>query len=134
MAKKKRYKTKLKKYVKRFDDKGQELPYYTKIEDCKKWFNIINQEMFRSKLPLVEDWDIRWRRRVWAWYACDYNKTGELVCQILMNKKYKSKKFFLEVLGHEMVHHWQAHSNAPIGHGQCFKEWKESFKKRGLKI
>ena len=45
-----------------------------------------------------------------------------------------TKKFFVEVLAHEMVHHWQFMNDLPTNHGETFQMWDEKLKKRGIKI
>ena len=45
---------------------------------------------------------------------------------------YRSKKMFVEVLAHEMVHHYQALHNEPVGHGPSFYRWRDKLNKKGL--
>lgn len=134
---KKRSRSKLKEFVRNFNKQPRHKAYLTTPRECKRWFNIINKEIFNSKLPTVTSWDIRWRRTAWAWYTFDDDikkKTGKVVCEMQMNKRYHSKKFFIEVLAHEMIHHWQAANDAPFGHGDSFKQWKSDFARKGIKI
>ena len=46
----------------------EDTTYETTLEDCQKWFRILNKEIFDSKLPPVDDIDIRWRRNTYAFY------------------------------------------------------------------
>lgn len=108
--------------------------YNTTIEDCQEWFNILNRELFSNSLPLVDDIDIRWRRGAYAWYDYDENEPGTGTCRLLMNKRYKSKQFFVEVLGHEMIHHYQYINNEEVGHGSSFLKWRDTFNKKGLNL
>lgn len=103
--------------------------YETTIEDCQQWFNILNREVFDNSLPPVDQIDIRWRRKAYAYYA--YDETG---VELHMNKKYKSKQFFVEVLAHEMVHHYQYMNGERMGHGPSFTKWRGKFRKKGLNL
>lgn len=129
MARKK-HRTKLEKVM---DDKS-ELIYETTIEDCQKWFNVLNRELFDSSLPKIDEIDIRWRRKAHAWYDYDERRSGQGISKLLMNKRYKSKKFFVEVLAHEMVHHYQYIYNEDMGHGSSFFKWRDKFNKKGLNL
>lgn len=129
---KKQYRSKLEKLVKT-PTKGS---YEPTLEECKRWFNILNRELFKNELPPVDTIDIRWRRKAYAYYISqdddkdpNWKRTG-----IYMNKRYASKKFFVEVLAHEMVHHWQFINGLPTNHGEVFQDWDAKLKKKGIKI
>lgn len=106
------------------------------LDDCIKWFRVLNREMFNDSLPDVNEFDIRWRRGAYAYYVGwdDDKDPTYLFTQICMSKKYKSKKFFVECLAHEMVHHYQFINDEPVNHGPSFQCWNAEFKKKGLKI
>ena len=129
MARKK-YRSKLEKVI----NENCELTYETTVEDCQKWFNILNRELFNNNLSQVHEIDIRWRRGAHAWYDYDERKPGTGTARLLMNKRYKSKKFFVEVLAHEMVHHYQYIYNEEMGHGSSFLKWRDKFNKKGLNL
>lgn len=107
--------------------------YETTIDDCHKWFNILNRELFENTLPPVNEIDIRWRRNAHAYYDYDERKSNG-TCKLLMNKKYKSKQFFVEVLAHEMVHHYQYVNGERMGHGSSFIRWRDKFNQKGLNL
>jgi len=106
--------------------------YETTIEDCRKWFDIINREIFDGCLDPIEDIDIRWRRGTHAYY--EYYKCRCLPPRLRLNKKYKSKQYFVAVLAHEMVHHHQHLFGEPVGHGIYFSRWEKKFKQKGLTL
>jgi hypothetical protein len=108
--------------------------YETTVEDCQKWFNILNRELFNECLPQVDEIDIRWRRGAHAWYDYDQVNPGTGESRLLMNKRYKSKQFFVEVLAHEMVHHYQYIYNEEVGHGASFLKWRDKFNRKGLTL
>ena len=51
-----------------------------------------------------------------------------------MSKVYKCEKLFVEVLAHEMIHHFQNLNDEPLGHGPTFWAWRDNFKLRGLTL
>jgi hypothetical protein len=112
----------------------EQYEYETTVEDCQRWFNILNRELFDNSLPPVDEIDIRWRRGAHAWYDYDQTLPGEGTARLLMNKRYKSKQFFVEVLAHEMVHHYQYIYNEEMGHGSSFLKWRDKFNKKGLNL
>jgi CRISPR/Cas system endoribonuclease Cas6 (RAMP superfamily) len=129
MARKK-HRTKLEKVM----TEKYELTYEVSVEDCQKWFNILNRELFNNTLPKIDEIDIRWRRGAHAWYDYDDRHPGTGITKLLMSRKYKSKKFFVEVLAHEMVHHYQYIYNEEMGHGSSFFKWRDKFNKKGLNL
>ena len=106
-------------------------PYETTLEDCHEWFDIINKELFEGKLPPVDEIDIRWRRGIHAYYEYENDPT-EKHTAIKMNKRYRTKRMFVEILAHEMVHHWQYVMGHTDVHGKTFNRWKGPFRNRGL--
>jgi predicted SprT family Zn-dependent metalloprotease len=107
--------------------------YETTIEDCQEWFKVLNRELFENNLPQINEIDIRWRRGAYAYYDYDERRSNG-TCKLLMSKRYKSKKFFIEILAHEMVHHYQYINNEGIGHGSSFLKWRDKFNKKGLNL
>lgn len=118
----------LKSRLKRLVDKR---PFEPTIKDCLKWEKIINDEIFGGILPPITSYDIRWRRDVWALYV---GNTGTGTYQILLNKKYITRKRFINILAHELVHHYQLIVHGTEGHGNTFTEWANKFKEKGLEL
>jgi CRISPR/Cas system endoribonuclease Cas6 (RAMP superfamily) len=131
--KKRRYKTKLEKLA---EETVFDAPYYPTQEDCIKWFRILNRELFDSTLSEVDSIDIRRRRKTWAFYYCSWCMITDKILEtkLCMNRKYPNKKFFVEVLAHEMIHHYQFLNCEPLGHGPTFFKWKSKFKRNGLTL
>lgn len=129
---KKRQKSQLAKVMQSSDNS----PYQTTAEDCKTWFNIINREIFEGQLSLPDEIDIRWRRGTYAYYESwiDTDDPDYQYTKLCMNKRYKSKKFFVEVLAHELVHHYQFLTQRKVTHGDTFIEWVDTFNKKGLRL
>lgn len=110
------------------------LNYETNLEDTLTWFRILNRDLFNNTLPPVDKIDIRWRRTAHAWYDYDESKPGTGSTKLLLSKRYRSKQFFVEVLAHEMVHHYQYVYNETVGHGLSFMKWRDKFNKKGLNL
>lgn len=129
---KKPYKSKLDKIVESVESDS----FTPTLIDCHKWFNILNRELFNNELPPVDEMDIRWRRQAHAYYVFEDNENSkDYGCtKIALNKEYKSKKFFVECLAHEMVHHWQFVNGEKVNHGKMFKSWDRKLKQKGIKI
>ena len=53
---------------------------------------------------------------------------------IMLNCSFRSKRHFIEVLAHEMVHQYQVEMLNRIDHGQSFWAWREKFKRYNLKL
>lgn len=137
MAKKKR-KSSLEKLLESDDNKT----YETTIEDAERWFRILNSELFNGSLRELDEIDIRWRRGTHAYYyfiyEADPKKPKYEYAKLCLNKRYKSKQFFVEVLAHELVHHYQSTYGEPDddedGHGASFMKWSDVFRKKGLRL
>lgn len=110
--------------------------YETTIEDCEKWFNILNKEVFDNKLIPLDEIDIRWRHGAYAYYkhVFDDDDSNYGYSKLCMNKRYSSKKFFVEVLAHELIHHYQIIHDEPIGHGPSFLCWRDKLNRKGLAL
>lgn len=113
---------------------GNDQLYETTYEDCYLWFKILNREIFDNKLPPLTEFKIGRRRGTHAYYEriIDDSDPDFLETRIHMNKKYKSKKFMISVLVHEMIHHYQIIHGLPFGHGPSFYEWSDKLAKKGL--
>ena len=107
-----------------------------KVKDMKEWFHILNQQFFSNRLPMVNKFVVENIEDNYAYYCYhdnkkhpDYGKT-----RIIMDKKYPSKKIFVEVLAHEMIHHFQNLHNERVGHGATFVAWRDNFKAKGINL
>jgi hypothetical protein len=108
--------------------------YETSESDCRYWFGIINQEIFGGVLKFPDKLDIRWRKKMYAFHLTEWMHDGNIRTTLAMSKKYRSKQFFIEVLAHEMVHHWQVSVGEPVGHGPSFMAWEEKFNSKGITL
>jgi hypothetical protein len=110
--------------------------YHTSVEDCKDWFLTLNEELFDNMLPEVDIIDIRWRRKTWAYYQyTPGDNTAET--KLCISKRYESEKFFVEILAHELIHHYQNIYNDgmdEVDHGESFMKWKTKFNNKGINL
>jgi hypothetical protein len=112
------------------DDK---IKFSPKVEDMKEWFNILNEQIFGNKLVPVKKLQIKHDDGLHAYYGYydkKHKKHGKT--RIVMDNKFSSKKKFVEILAHEMIHHFQAQYDEPVGHGPTFTAWADNFKLKGL--
>lgn len=102
--------------------------FYPTPSDCEKWYQRLNENVFGNVLPFSSEFDIRRRRKVWALFRFAPTVLYK------MNRKYRSKRQFVEVLAHEMVHHWQLLEGHNIAHGPSFYSWVVTFKENGMTL
>lgn len=129
-------KKKRRSHLERLVENDEENFYETCQEDCKFWFRILNKEIFDNRLSPITEFVIGRRRGSYAFYeyVFDTEDATYLEAKIFMNSFYRSKKFMVEVLCHEMVHHYQALYDEPLGHGPSFLRWREKLNQKGLNL
>jgi hypothetical protein len=111
------------------------IEYRPTVGDVTKWFNILNEQIFGSKLaPITKIRLIRHKGYHAFYYYYPRKDPNFGHTRMSFTKRFKSKKMFVEILAHEMIHHFQHLHNEPIGHGPSFTAWGDNFKTRGLKL
>lgn len=116
------------KLVRTLNDNPQKVRHVPTIAETKLWFRIINREIFDNALGDFEHIEIR--RRHGAWGECiGYIEKDKRWCHLSLNHYMISKKHFINVVGHEMVHLYQWTVGHEMNHGQSFFEWKPKFAK-----
>ena len=103
------------------------------VEDIKEWFPILNEQIFGNKLKDFTEIRVKKLRRTHAFFNYEDDRSNRDT-SIDMHCLFSSKKLFVEILAHEMVHHFQHSYNEPLGHGPSFLAWRENFKLRGLTL
>jgi hypothetical protein len=108
--------------------------YTCSEEECRKWFDILNEELFDNELPHVP-FGFKWLRVYWAYYEY-WPRTSGKPEGIVMHKRYPSHRLFVECLAHEMIHHWQYMKLgwSKVDHGDEFLDWSKKAKRVGLRI
>lgn len=114
--------------------------YKTTYKDIKKYFKIINESIFENKLSpfnQIEIKEIRDRKKYCYGYVevLEWQRKGTRVYRLQMQPYYKTKKDFVDTLGHEMVHLYQMANLGDTGnHNKLFYSFEPKLKQIGLKI
>lgn len=53
---------------------------------------------------------------------------------IKLNKRFVSKRLFIDTLAHEMVHQWEWLNNETMTHGSQFFQWRRELAKYNIKL
>lgn len=115
--------------------KPEEKKFRPKVKDIEEWFSILNQQIFGNKLDPIRKFQVKHDDELHAYYGYykkSHKKYGKT--RIVMDNKFSSKKKFVEILAHEMIHHFQAQYDEPVGHGPTFEAWRDNFKLKGLNL
>ena len=141
-------KTLIRKMKDRSDDKKI---YATTEQDIRDWFDIINTAVFQGRIPGVfSRIRIVRQRETWAHYTGHNTGVSKslqekldgigIVSDLSISKKFPNIRGFINVLAHEMIHHYQFECEherfdpTNISHGQSFWKWKNRFRKYGLNL
>jgi hypothetical protein len=110
--------------------------YTPTVESAWEWFHILNQQIFGSLLNPVKKIFLSNHKNYGDVYALYYfnNKKRNKPSKISLCKNFEDEKTFVEILAHEMVHHFQYTYDEPVGHGPTFLCWRDNFKLKGLKL
>jgi hypothetical protein len=95
-----------------------------------RWFNILNDVLFSNSLDKFKTITIKQMKR--AWGECRGN--DDQSCDLILHNRFNTKSEFIEVLGHEMVHHYQWLFEEDMDHGDTFFAWKKLFNKNNLEL
>jgi hypothetical protein len=102
--------------------------------DYREWFAILNDEIFSGEFSFIPKIDIRFRRKNHAYYQYEDKRFDPKESMFLLDKRYKTKKMFVEILAHELVHHYQYMNGFEVDHGKSFFKWKKIINKKGLAL
>ena len=106
--------------------------YRPSYEDAKKWFDILNEQIFGNKLVSI---DIHVKRHDGYHAFFHYwSRKENTDPEISLNTTFKNEKLFVEILAHEMIHYFQYSYDEPLGHGPTFWAWRDNLKLKGLTL
>jgi hypothetical protein len=131
-------KLKVKKLLKR--ELSIKSEYTTTYKDIKKYFKMLNDTVFDGKLSPFNEIIIKQiRDRKKYCYGLveilEWKRKGTRVYRLQMQPQYKSKKDFVDTLGHEMVHLYQMANLGDTGnHNKLFYSFGPKLNEIGLKI
>jgi len=123
--------------------RSPEETYHPTVDDVEEWFHIINTTVFDRKLTDISCFEIKRQRGRLAEYIYWPSLVEYETTKLVMHNRFRSKQLFINVLAHEMVHHYQylykvgktrdCKMNSDW-HGKSFKEWKSKFEQKGLSL
>ena len=112
--------------------------YKTTYKDIKKYFRLINDNVFNGKLSPFNDINIMYMNRkkyVAQVLILEWKRKGTNQFNLEMNKTYKNKKEFVDTLGHEMIHLYQMANLGDTGnHNDTFYSFRPKLNAIGLDI
>lgn len=117
--------------------------FFPESSDVEEWFDVLNVVVFKNRLKeKFQTIEIRRRHKIWAEYIGQFypNEKKDVVCGLKLTNRFPNKKFFVQILAHEMIHHFQFICERPrfnaknVSHGKSFWKWKPIFKKHGLNL
>lgn len=111
-------------------------PYFSTKRKVTYWFNILNQEIFKSSLPKFQKVSIIEDFHYFAESEGLYDKTDRPVVDLLIKDKFKDIKQFISILAHEMIHLWQWIEHGSLNHSKktFFDPWKTVFLKHDIQL
>lgn len=116
--------------------KDDDVKYRPTVEDAWEWYHILNRQLFGNLLKPVEKIFVSNHVKygdVYALYYYNQSKRGE-ESKISISSSFKNEKMFVEILAHEMIHHFQYSYDEPVGHGPTFFAWRDNLKLKGLRL
>lgn len=113
--------------------KDDDIKFRPKIGDIKEWFDILNEQIFSNKLSPLTEMRVC-KLEGFHGVFLYWNKSEEQEPELEMHKVFKSKKLFVEILAHEMIHYFQYTHDEPVTHGSTFVAWRENFNLKGLTL
>ena len=116
------------------EQQNQTDQYQPTKEDIAYWFKLINRTIFYGELTPFSKITIKRINCIWAAVVYD-DEIKNWPLELHFNIKMPSKRFFIEVLAHEMVHKWQIEINIDSGnHNKHFYSWRQTFSENGLNL
>ena len=111
--------------------------YNTTYTDIKKYFKMLNLGIFDNKLSSfnqIEIKELKYSKCMGQVIQFEWKRKGTKLYKLEMDKKYDTKKDFLETLAHEMVHLYQFLNNDTGNHNKLFYSLAPKLKYIGLKL
>jgi hypothetical protein len=114
--------------------------YTTTYKDIKKYFKMLNEAVFDNKLSPFNEIIIKQIRDKKKYCyglveILEWKRKGTRVYRLQMQPQYKSKKDFVDTLGHEMVHLYQMANLGDTGnHNKLFYSFGPKLNEIGLQL
>ena len=111
-----------------------EITFRPSVEDMSKWFDILNEQIFGNKLERFHKVAVKRHKHAHAYFNYWTGKDKDRPPELTMDKIFMNKKMFVEILAHEMIHHFQYSYDEPVGHGPSFTAWRDNLNLKGLRL
>ena len=114
--------------------------YRPTVTATRKWFDILNEQIFDGKLPYINLYVRRLDSINVHAYFNYCTKTEKKKSDsyeepsIEMASSFPTERIFVEILAHEMVHYFQYLNDEPLGHGPTFMAWRDNFSIKGITL
>lgn len=120
--------------------------YRTNVEEVYELFDIINEEIFKNKLPKPKIIVKTHVHKKWGECQGYHNKAkdDESYCVILLNKNWYCKQWLITILAHEMAHQYQwdvlgqkrilEGKDRLMSHGPSFYKFKNKCRNFGIPL
>jgi hypothetical protein len=96
-----------------------------------RWWNVLNTAVFYDRLLRPIEVKIHKPRSYWG--RCtgveERDNKGFRRVKLDINETFLTKRMFLDVLIHEMVHTWEYQHHTSMGHAIRFFAWKSRIKR-----
>jgi hypothetical protein len=106
--------------------------FYPGEDDVTHWFGVLNEQIFGNKLTPFTEIEVKTCKKAHAFFHYNYSEDGSTKIQV--HPYFKSRKLFVEIMAHEMVHKFQHDFGEPIGHGPSFWVWRDIFNLKGIDL
>lgn len=125
--------------LKKFVRESSNNPFVATPRRAARAYNLINQCIFKGALKkptlLIERLDGFWGLCEGEIYTGKDRELNTPVChRIRLNDTFPSRRMFIEVLAHEMVHQYQCEYLNRMDHGRTFWEWEQVFSRYNLDL
>lgn len=109
---------------------GHKRDIIVSLQLVMRWWNLLNVAVFYGKLHSPSKISIYKIPKAWA--SCErdgLDYRGNRRTHLKMNETFATKRMFLDVLVHEMVHVWEHQHHTTMGHGKRFRIWARRIKR-----
>jgi hypothetical protein len=101
------------------------------LADCIETFKNINCSVFNNELTMPSFRLIYTKNYLGE---CQGVLTDTTCVKIRINKSFVSKRLFINVMAHEMVHQWEWLTNENMTHGPQFFLWRKPLAKYNITL
>lgn len=108
------------------------MAYQPTVRSAKRAYTELNRQLFDGQLPPSNAITFEIGNITLKWWAYCVAENDYIKIKLL--PQYKNRKFFVNILAHEMVHVWEHLNYNKMTHGPRFFEFKEVFIENGFDL